>query len=134
MKNIFKPGDEKRFVRKVRAEDTARFDAGEVHPVYGTFAVARDAEWTCRLFVLDMLEAGEEGVGTFVSVEHLSPAPVGAEVEFAASVESIQNNEIVCTFVARLGDKPVAQGRQIQKIVNLEKFRKKLSQLENTAS
>lgn len=130
MRIVFKPGDEKRFVRTVRAEDTARFDSGEVHPVYGTFAVARDAEWACRLFVLEMLEAGEEGVGTFVSVEHLSPALVGMDVEFVARVESIIGNEIICSFEARVGERPVARGRQVQRILDIERFRKKIMQLE----
>jgi predicted thioesterase len=130
MRTVFKAGDEKRFVRTVRSEDTARFDSGEVHPVYGTFAVARDAEWACRLFVLEMLEAGEEGVGTFVSVEHLSPALVGMDVEFVAKLECILENEIVCTYEARVGERPVARGRQVQRIIELDRFRKKIKQLE----
>jgi hypothetical protein len=52
MQNPFQPGAVQRFERVVREDDLARFDAGLVHPVYGTFALARDAEWVCRLFVL----------------------------------------------------------------------------------
>ncbi|MCS7084914.1 MAG: hypothetical protein RMM53_03750 [Bacteroidia bacterium] len=131
MKNPFVVGDQKRFTRVVRPEDSARFDAGEVHPLYGTFALARDAEWTCRLFVLEMLETGEEGIGTFVSVEHLSPAPVGSTVEFVATLESVSGNEIVCSYTATVNGRLVARGRQIQKILNLERFRKSLQKLKS---
>jgi predicted thioesterase len=126
VKNPFTPGAQKRFTRIVRPEDTARFDAGEVHPVYGTFALARDAEWTCRLFVLEMLEQGEEGIGAYVSVEHLAPAVVGTEVEFVATLESVEGNTVVCRYEARDGEKIIARGRQTQKILDLARFRSSL--------
>ena len=56
VKSIFKTGDRKFFERMVRAEDTASFENETVHPVYATFALARDAEWSSRLFVLEMKE------------------------------------------------------------------------------
>ena len=52
----------------------AAFGGEVVHEVYATFALARDAEWTTRQFVLDMRDDDEEGIGTFLSIEHKSPA------------------------------------------------------------
>jgi fluoroacetyl-CoA thioesterase len=52
MKKIFKTGDIKEYTHIVVKEDVAAFETGLVHPVYSTFALARDAEWTCRQFVL----------------------------------------------------------------------------------
>src|SRR5690606_32941457 len=49
MRQIFKSGDIKTFERQVTKADCAMFDSGPVHPVYATFALARDAEWCCRL-------------------------------------------------------------------------------------
>ena len=71
MKNIFKIGDQKQFKKIVLQNETASFESGEVHPVYSTFALARDAEWCCRLFVLEMKEENEEGIGTMISVNHI---------------------------------------------------------------
>ena len=122
MKNIFKPGDQKYFSRVVRAEDCAAFENGAVHPVYSTFALARDAEWCCRLFVLDMKEEDEEGIGTMVSVEHLAPAKQGSTVDFTATVLSLQGHEIICSYEARIGDRVIATGRQGQKILTKEKL------------
>lgn len=122
MRTIYQPGDKQYFERVVTSADTAAFESGEVHPVYATFAVARDAEWVCRLFVLDMKEADEEGIGTFVSVTHLSPALVGSTVAFEATVKSIEGNEIICTYKARVADRLIAEGEQGQRILKRERI------------
>jgi len=122
MKQRFKAGDKRKFQRTVRQEDVAKFDSGLVHPVYSTFAIARDAEWTCRLFVLEMKDTDEEGIGAFINVEHHSPALVGEPVDFEATVESIRGNEIICSFEAKAGGRLVASGRQGQRILKKEKI------------
>lgn len=123
MKTFFKPGDKKAYTRLVSKEDTAAFESGPVHPVYSTFALARDAEWTCRLFVLEMKEADEEGIGTFITVEHHSPALVGERVNFEAVVESISGNEIICGYKAGVNERLIASGRQGQKILRKDKIK-----------
>lgn len=124
MKNNFHPRDIKTFSRKVLNEDCATFNAQNVHPLYSTFALARDAEWCCRLFVLDMKEDDEEGIGTFIQIEHLSPAPVDSTVHFTATIEEIKGNEIICSFIVRKGEKIVARGKQGQKILKKERLEK----------
>lgn len=118
----FVTGDKKTFERIVRAEDTAVFEAGAVHPVYATFALTRDAEWSSRLFVLEMKEAHEEGIGTFVNVKHVSPALVGEVVLFEAVIDELKGNEVNCTFTATTGGRLIAEGRTGQKIVAKQKL------------
>jgi predicted thioesterase len=115
-------GATKQFVRKVGTADTAAFESGEVHPVYATFALARDAEWCCRLFVLEMKEIDEEGIGTFVNVNHHSPALVNSEVVFEATIKSIQKNELICNYTAKVGERLIASGEQGQKIIKKERL------------
>jgi predicted thioesterase len=122
LKDIFSPGDKKVFHKTVLVEDTAVFEAGEVHPVYATFALARDAEWSSRLFVLEMKEAGEEGIGTFIHVDHKSPALVGEKVAFEAVFKEWNGNEFVCTFTAKAGERLIAEGSTGQKILKREKL------------
>ncbi|MDR6569756.1 thioesterase family protein [Chitinophaga ginsengisegetis] len=124
MLSLFKPGDTKHFSRVVRPEDCASFDSGHVHPVYATFALARDAEWCCRLFVLDMKETTEEGIGTRLTVEHLSPALTGSRVDFTAVITQIQHHEITCSYEAVCNGRIVATGIQVQKILSKEKLEK----------
>lgn len=117
MRNVYKTGDQKTFVRTVREEDIAEFDAGVVHPFYGTFALGRDAEWAGRLFVLDMKEEDEEGIGTFLTIKHHSPALIGQEVTITSEVIRIEGNDIDCKFEARHKGRLIASGTTGQKIL-----------------
>lgn len=131
MQNPFQTGDKKQFQRAVRQEDCAAFETGEVHPVYSTFALARDAEWTCRLFVLEMKEPDEEGIGTFIHVQHHAPALAHEHVNFEATLESVIKNEIICTFTATAGNTLVASGKQGQKILKKKKLQQIFEQLKH---
>jgi predicted thioesterase len=124
MKTLFKIGDKKTFERVVRTEDTATFESGNVHPVYATFALTRDAEWCSRLFVLEMRDTGEEGIGTFVNVKHIAPAFVGEKVLFEAVIDELQGNDVNCYFTAKVDNRLVAEGRTGQKILSKEKIEK----------
>jgi fluoroacetyl-CoA thioesterase len=123
MKQIFKPGDIKEYRTVVKTHDVANFHGVVVHNVYATFALARDAEWTTRLFVLDMKETGEEGIGTYLLVKHQGPAFVGEEITFTGKFVRITGGELICSFEARVADRMVATGETGQKILKLEKIK-----------
>ena len=122
MKEIFKAGDLKQYRTVVKPQDVASFHGVVIHDVCSTFALARDIEWTTRLFVLDMKDADEEGVGTFLQVHHEGPAFVGEEIVFTGIYESLAGRELTCTFEARVGDRLIAKGKTGQKILTLEKI------------
>jgi fluoroacetyl-CoA thioesterase len=123
MKNIFKPGDKKSFNRVVLESDCAIFNGELLHRVCSTFALARDFEWSSRLFFLEMKELDEEGVGTMLSIDHKNPAFVGEEVLFTATVDKIEGNELICTIEAKVGDRIIAVGKTGQKMLKKEKLR-----------
>lgn len=131
MNTMFSIGDVKTYTKVVSSQDTATFDSGTVHPVYATFSIARDAEWACRLFVLEMKKADEEGIGTFVHVNHHAPAMVNETVVFTATIESINGNEIICSFAAHVGTRLIASGRQGQKILKKEKIERLFNTLQS---
>jgi fluoroacetyl-CoA thioesterase len=123
MKSIFKPGDQKYFKRIVLEGDCAIFNDELLHRVCSTFALARDFEWSSRLFFLEMKEDDEEGVGTMLSIDHKSPAFVGEEVLFTASVEKVEKNELICRIEAKVGDRLIATGKTGQKMLKKDKLR-----------
>ena len=129
MRHPFKPGDVRHFKKTVEPLDTARFDSGQVHAVYSTFALARDAEWCCRLFVLEMKDDHEEGIGTMLTVKHEAPALVGQEVTFTATVKAVERNEIVCRYDAHVNERLIATGEQGQKILPKEKLERLFASL-----
>jgi len=131
MKNIFEVGHTMSLVHTVEQADLATFETGNVHPFYSTFALGRDAEWACRQFVLQMKETDEEGIGTFLNIRHKSPAMLGDTVEFIATVSVLEGHQIDCSFVARVGDRIVAEGEQGQKILKKEKLERLVNQIIN---
>lgn len=122
MKQPFAIGDTKEYKHTVTDADKAMFANGEVHPVYSTFALSRDAEWAGRLFVLEMKETDEEGIGTGITVTHHSPALIGQCVVFTATLTDINKNEVVVDYTAKVGDRLVATGKTWQKILKKEKI------------
>lgn len=130
MKNPFRPGDVKTYTHVVAEADTASFASGAVHPVYATFSLARDAEWAGRLFVLEMKEAHEEGIGTGLTITHHAPALLGQEVIFTATLHEVNKNEVINDYEAKVGDRLIAAGRQWQKILPKEKIDRLFSSLQ----
>jgi fluoroacetyl-CoA thioesterase len=124
MKNIFKPGDQKTYQHIVQGNDVAAFHGETVHPVCATFILARDIEWTTRQFVLEMCDDDEEGVGTFLSINHKSPAFVGEAIIFTARIEAWDGHELTCSYKAEVNGRLVAEGRTGQKILKKEKIKK----------
>jgi fluoroacetyl-CoA thioesterase len=124
MNVIFEKGDLKKFSKVVSANELAQFDHGMVHRVYSTFALARDAEWVGRLFVLEMKGEDEEGIGTQIHIEHKSPAFVGDEIVFTGTFDLVtQSFEIMTTFEAHCGKRLIARGMQGQKILKKERIK-----------
>lgn len=123
MKDIFKAGDVKEYRTVVTSQDVAAFHGVTVHEVCSTFALAREVEWTTRLFVLDMKDAGEEGIGTFLEIRHEGPAFIGEEIVIKGVYEAMAGVELRCSFEARVGERIIARGKTGQKILTLEKIR-----------
>ncbi|MBX2946032.1 MAG: hypothetical protein KF725_09375 [Cyclobacteriaceae bacterium] len=127
MRDIFKSGDTKTYTHTVTPNDVAAFHGEIVHPVCSTFALARDIEWSTRQFVLEMRDDDEEGIGTFLSIEHKAPAFVGETVNIEAAVENITGHELICSYIARVGNRVIAVGKTGQKILKREKLNQLLS-------
>lgn len=130
MKNIFKPGDVKIHRVKVEKADVAAFGGEEVHPVCSTFALAREMEWSSRLFVLEMKEEEEEGIGTRLSVEHRSPALPGEELLIKARLEALEGNHVACSISVYAGERLVATGISGQKILKKERLNRIFNSLK----
>ena len=131
MKNIFDIGDKKVYKKIIKQSDIAQFESGEVHSVCSTFALAQAIEWSSRLFVLEMKDADEEGIGTTLSLNHKSPALLDSEIVITAAIEEINKNELICSYQVKVGDRIVAEGKTGQKILKKEKINLLFSSLKN---
>ena len=122
MKHLFAAGHKKTHRKTVTDADVARFEAGLVHPVCSTFALAREMEWASRLFVLEMKDADEEGIGTMLQIDHKSPAFPGEELEIVAEVTEQKGNSLTCAITVKAAGRLVATGFTGQKILKKEKL------------
>jgi predicted thioesterase len=86
-------------------------------------ALARDMDWSSRLFFIEMKDDDEEGVGTFLQIEHRSPAFVGEELTFTATVDSISGNELLCDIVVQQKERLIATGKTGQRMLKREKLK-----------
>ncbi len=123
MKLIFKPGDKKNYQKVVGKDDVAAFHGDTLHEVCSTFSLARDFEWSSRLFFIEIKDDDEEGVGTFLSIDHKSPAFVGEAIIFTATIVKMEKNELTCMIEARIGSRLIATGTTGQKMLKKERLK-----------
>ncbi|WP_210464560.1 MULTISPECIES: thioesterase family protein [Rufibacter] len=131
MQNPFQEGDSKTYHKPVTEADFAQFEAGLVHPVCSTFALAQAMEWASRLFVLEMKDEDEEGIGTMVHIDHHSPAFEGETLIVEAVFKTLQQNELRCDITVKAGQRLVASGQTGQKILKKEKIHRLLKNSRN---
>lgn len=130
MKKIFSISDRKRHNKIVEATDIASFETGTVHPFCSTFTLAREMEWASRLFVLEMLEDDEEGIGTKLEINHLSPALEGEELIIEAIITRLDQHEIICKIEVSVEGRAIATGITGQKILKKTKLADMISNIQ----
>ncbi|MDH5365674.1 MAG: hypothetical protein OEW67_01705 [Cyclobacteriaceae bacterium] len=131
MKGSLNIGDSKIFEKIVSKSDLAVFNEKQVHPVCSTFALARDIEWSSRLFVLDVIEEDEEGIGTLLTISHQSPAFVNDLVIIESVIRSFEKNELICSYVAKVEGRVIAKGQTGQKVLKKKKIEQLFSKFKN---
>jgi predicted thioesterase len=122
MKNVIKPGEQRTITYLVKREDVASFQGVVVHNVCATFTLAREVEWATRQYMFDLREDDEEGIGTFLSINHQAPAFVGEELVIESTVESLQGHELICAYIIRVRERVIATGKTGQKVLKKEKI------------
>ncbi len=107
------------------------FEGDLIHRVCSTWDLAHQFELASRHALVPHLEAGEEGIGSRVSIDHKSPAILGSTVEVTATVTKTAETEVVCNIVATIGDRIVATGDQIQRVFPKEKIDQIIANADN---
>jgi len=122
-----KPGFVPGIVREMRAVVTddmcPAFDGVVVHRCYSTWSLVHHMEIAARKVLVEFLEPHEEGIGSHVSVDHVAPCGVGKTVRVSARLVEItadRNPRVVCTVEAFDDQRLLAQGRQVQIVMNKE--------------
>ena len=93
------------------------FQSTVIHPICSTWDMAHQFEIAARKTLEPHLEDGEQGIGSFLSIDHLKPAPVGVTVDITATVTEIDESTVVCEMTAKTGDQLCATGKQVQRVL-----------------
>ncbi len=137
MTNPFLPGDTKTHHHLITPADFADFgpaQGGLVHAVCSTFALAREMEWAARLFVLEMKDPDEEGIGTALAIEHHAPAFAGETLTVTATFAALAGRHLRCTVEARVAQRLVATGHTEQQMVSRARLAARFAALQAAPS
>lgn len=109
--------------------DTARtIDfLGESLRVYATPELVRDFEIVCRDFLLQFTDAGEDSVGTGISISHGGATLRGMTVTITATVSKVEGRLVSFDLVASDGVEEISRGTHSRFVVEVEKLRAKVA-------
>jgi fluoroacetyl-CoA thioesterase len=120
MKPSLRPGVSRVGRIEVDRERTIGF-MGEGGRVYGTPFLVRDIEMTCRQLVLDHADAGEDSVGTDISIKHLAPTLLGMTVEITVTVAAVEGRKVTFEISAKDTLEQISTGTHGRFVVDVNK-------------
>lgn len=117
-------GTEQHFETVVTPEMRPAFDGEVVHEVYSTWSMAHHMEIAARRVLVPHLEPHEQGIGGHLSIDHVSPQPVGRTARVVARCIEADATTVVCDVVAYDGDsdRVLGRGKQVQRVYPKDKL------------
>jgi fluoroacetyl-CoA thioesterase len=100
---------------------------GKEGMVYATPRMVSDVEYACRDWLLQHLDAGEDSVGTHVSIDHLAATPMGLQVTIEARVEELDRRKVVFSFSVKDPVEECGRGKHVRFVVENEKRAERLA-------
>ncbi|HZM34186.1 MAG TPA: thioesterase family protein [Burkholderiales bacterium] len=100
---------------------------GKEGMVYATPRMVSDVEYSCRDFLLEHLDPGEDSVGTHVSIDHLAATPLGLQVEIAVQIAEVDRRKVTFTFSVKDPIEEVGRGTHVRFVVETAKRRERLA-------
>lgn len=100
---------------------------GRENMVYATPRMVSDVEYTCRDFILPHLDAGEDSVGTHVTIDHLAATPLGMQVTISISVVAVEKRQVTFSFTVHDGLDECGRGRHVRFVVDSAKTQERLA-------
>ena len=100
---------------------------GKEGMVYATPRMVSDVEYTCRDFLLQHLDAGEDSVGAHVSIDHLAATPLGLKVTIDVKIVEVDRRRVTFEFTVRDPIEECGRGRHVRFVVDTAKSRERLA-------
>ena len=126
MKDTIKPGMS--LTRRIEVDTPRTIDfLGETLRVYATPELVRDFEIACRDFILGHTDAGEDSVGTGISVSHGGATLRGMPVDITVTVAKTDGRLVTFDLLAKDPLEEISRGSHSRFVVEVEKLRGKVA-------
>ncbi len=111
----------------------ASFTGNENVDVLSTHHIVLLMELSARDAIAGRIPEGKINLGTHVDIRHFGAAPLGAAVCAKARLEEMDGNRLIFHVAAFNGSERLAEGKNEQILVSLEKFRKRIAEKSGNA-
>lgn len=126
MKDTIKPGMSA--TRRIVVDTPRTIDfLGENLRVYATPALVRDFEVACLEFLLDHVDAGENSVGTGISVTHGGATLRGMNVDITVTVAKVDGRMVTFDLLAKDDIEEISRGTHSRFVVEVDKLRQRVA-------
>ncbi len=116
------------FTKKITVDEARCIGfMGKEAMVYATPRMVSDVEYTCRDWLLEHLDPGEDSVGAHVSIDHLAATPLGLQVSVEAKVVEIDRRKVVFEFSVTDPIEQCGRGKHVRFVVETAKTRERLA-------
>jgi len=95
--------------------------------VYATPKMVSDVEYACRDWLVGHLDAGEDSVGTHVTIDHLAATPLGLNVSIEVKVAEVDRRKVTFQFSVRDPVEECGRGTHERFVVETAKTRERLA-------
>ena len=100
---------------------------GKEGAVYATPRMVSDVEYTCRDFLLQHLDEGEDSVGTHVSIDHLAATPMGLKATVDIRIAEVDRRKVTFEFTVRDPIEEVGRGRHVRFVADKAKSAERIA-------
>jgi fluoroacetyl-CoA thioesterase len=101
--------------------------------VYATPKMVSDVEYACRDWLVGHLDAGEDSVGTHVTIDHLAATPLGLKVTIAVTVKEIDRKKVAFAFSVRDPVEECGRGVHVRFVVENARTHARLAEKKKKA-
>ena len=100
---------------------------GKEGMVYATPRMVSDVEYSCRDYLLEHLDPGEDSVGSHVTIDHLAATPLGLKVKIDVKIAEVDRRKVTFEFTVTDPVEPCGRGKHVRFVVEGAKTRERLA-------
>ena len=94
---------------------------GDEGRVYATPELVRDIEMTCRDLLLEVIDDGQDSVGTHIDVSHIAATPIGMWVDINVTVTAVNGRAVTLDINAQDPVEQICHGKHSRFVVDVAK-------------